>query len=57
MKNTLFTALSINEEANLSGGQQTTFNGTTFTFNGIGGTGGNGGNGGAGGAGGAGIRF
>ena len=51
MENTLFTALSTNEEANLSGGQ-TFFFGTTFTFNGTGGPGGQGGNGGNGGAGG-----
>ena len=51
MENTLFTALSTNEEANLSGGQ-TFFFGTTFTFTGTGGTGGRGGNGGNGGAGG-----
>ncbi|MCC5668651.1 hypothetical protein LC653_33580 [Nostoc sp. CHAB 5784] len=51
MENTLFTALSTNEEANLSGGV-TTFIGVTFSFTGNGGRGGNGGNGGTGGAGG-----
>ena len=63
MENTLFTSLSINEEANLSGGQQNFFIGTTFTFTGTGGPGGSGapggpgGSGGSGGRGGSGISF